>query len=205
MIKFFGYFQFSFLVIFAAVVIVKSYQLLRKKIKPLTLWKSGLIYGVAETIYLVLTALWLFEFVIYSLNIKSLLYPAFFHIELFSIVPTKIVGCIFLIIGLILFTLAQISFGDSWRVGIDSSDPGKLVTNGIFSISRNPIYVAIALIFIGSFLINSKVIFLIACIFMLPTLHIQAVKEERFLLGLYGQKYRDYCSKVGRYITWRRR
>src|SRR5262245_24482504 len=54
-----------------------------------------------------------------------------------------------------------ISFGKSFRVGIDTSRPDKLVTDGIFAYSRNPIYVSGALILTGQFLIWSNWILLI--------------------------------------------
>lgn len=45
-------------------------------------------------------------------------------------------------IGVVAFALSLISFGNSFRMGIDTEKPDKLITTGIFSISRNPIYVA---------------------------------------------------------------
>jgi hypothetical protein len=44
-------------------------------------------------------------------------------------------------------------FRASFRVGIDTDRPNRLITNGIFSFSRNPIYAAFAIILIGEFLI----------------------------------------------------
>jgi protein-S-isoprenylcysteine O-methyltransferase Ste14 len=61
-------------------------------------------------------------------------------------------------LGLLLWSL--ISFGKSFRVGIDTRRPDKLVANSIFAHSRNPIYVAFALILIGEFLIFSNWILL---------------------------------------------
>ena len=56
--------------------------------------------------------------------------------------------------GLLLLFLSLVSFGQSFRVGIDVDQPDKLVTTGIFAISRNPIYVGFALVLLGEFLVS---------------------------------------------------
>jgi protein-S-isoprenylcysteine O-methyltransferase Ste14 len=48
------------------------------------------------------------------------------------------VGVLFCLAGLILFYWSLVSFGASFRVGIDREHPDKLVTTGAFSFSRNP-------------------------------------------------------------------
>lgn len=63
------------------------------------------------------------------------------------------IGVVFCIGGLMLFFLSLISFGKSFRVGIDEEHPCTLVTTGTFAISRNPISNAFGLILIGIFLI----------------------------------------------------
>lgn len=51
--------------------------------------------------------------------------------------------------GLLMLLLSLVSFGASFRVGIDVDHPNKLVTAGIFAVSRNPIYVAFGLVLVG--------------------------------------------------------
>jgi protein-S-isoprenylcysteine O-methyltransferase Ste14 len=34
-------------------------------------------------------------------------------------------------------------------------------------------------------------------------LHEQVRREEPFLTQAYGDAYRDYCTRVGRYARWR--
>ena len=50
------------------------------------------------------------------------------------------VGIILCVLGLILFLLGLISFGKSFRVGIDEDRHGTLVTTGVFAFSRNPLH-----------------------------------------------------------------
>jgi protein-S-isoprenylcysteine O-methyltransferase Ste14 len=68
----------------------------------------------------------------------------FFHSEIISWT-----GVLFCLAGLSLFVWSLISFRQSFRVGIDADHPDKLITDGIFAFSRNPIYVAFAIILFG--------------------------------------------------------
>ena len=62
-------------------------------------------------------------------------------------------GVLFCLAGLLLLLWSLVSFGRSFRIGIDTERPDQLVTTGVFAVSRNPIYVAFALILLGQFLI----------------------------------------------------
>ncbi|MBE3048882.1 isoprenylcysteine carboxylmethyltransferase family protein, partial [Candidatus Bathyarchaeota archaeon] len=72
----------------------------------------------------------------------------FFHSEAVSWV-----GVLLCVAGLVLILMSLVAFGTSFRVGIDTSHPDKLVTTGVFSVSRNPIYVAFWIILLGQFLV----------------------------------------------------
>jgi protein-S-isoprenylcysteine O-methyltransferase Ste14 len=63
--------------------------------------------------------------------------------------------------GLLLLLWSLISFKESFRVGVDSDNPDALITSGVFAFSRNPIYVAFALVLVGEFLIFSNWILLL--------------------------------------------
>ncbi|MBI5184202.1 MAG: hypothetical protein HZA01_00525 [Nitrospinae bacterium] len=83
--------------------------------------------------------------------------------------------------------MALVSFRDSWRAGIDEKTQGELITTGIFAVSRNPIFIFIDLYFIGTFLINGALIFLIFAAVVIIGLHCQIIQEEKFLAKAYGQ------------------
>ena len=98
------------------------------------------------------------------------------------------------------FTMTLISFGNSFRVGIDVKNPDKLVTTGMFSISRNPIYVCFLLFFIGLFLVHCNIIIAAAVILFALAIHRQVLREEKFLKSYYGSEYDIYCWRVRRYL-----
>lgn len=102
--------------------------------------------------------------------------------------------------GLLLLLLSLVSFGRSFRVGIDVEHPDKLVTTGVFSISRNPIYLAFMFILVGQFLIFPDCIFLFYLIGAAALIHRQILREEACLKSLYGAEYTLYCNQVRRYL-----
>jgi protein-S-isoprenylcysteine O-methyltransferase Ste14 len=93
-----------------------------------------------------------------------------------------------------------ISFGLSFRVGIDVERPDKLITTGLFAYSRNPIYVAFASILVGQFLIFPNWILLAYVAAGVWLFHRQVLREEVFLIRHYGQEYLEYAKRVRRYI-----
>jgi len=98
------------------------------------------------------------------------------------------------------FALTLVSFGDSFRVGIDESKPDKLVTTGMFAISRNPIYVCFLIFFAGLFLIHRNIVIAVAIVLFALAIHRQVLREEKFLKSHYGMEYLDYCKNVRRYF-----
>lgn len=119
----------------------------------------------------------------------------FFHSEAIAWV-----GVLFCLVGLLLLFWSVASFGRSFRVGIDTDRPDRLITDGIFSFSRNPIYVAFAIILIGQFLILPNWITLIYIVGATWLFHRQVLREEDYLRRYYGHAYVDYCNHVRRYF-----
>lgn len=120
--------------------------------------------------------------------------------ELFSNELAGWVGAVICIMGILLFIYALISFGRSFRVGLDEDHPGELVTTGAFSISRNPIYTAFGLVLAGIFLIIPNWVILIYVFAGIWLLNRQILLEERSLKKIYGEKYTEYCKRVRRFL-----
>ena len=102
--------------------------------------------------------------------------------------------------GLLLLLLSLLSFGRSFRVGIDVDHPDKLVTTGMFAFSRNPIYVGFAFALLGQFLIFPNWVLLIYLVAGIWLFHRQVLREEEFLRKHYGQEYVEYSKRVRRYL-----
>jgi protein-S-isoprenylcysteine O-methyltransferase Ste14 len=102
--------------------------------------------------------------------------------------------------SLLVLLVSLVSFGKSFRVGIDVDRPDELVTNGIFAVSRNPIYVAFALFLIGQFLVFPNPILLVYLVAGIWLFHRQVLREEDFMRQQYGRQYAEYCRRVRRYL-----
>ena len=98
------------------------------------------------------------------------------------------------------FALSLKSFGDSLRIGIDTKKPDKLVTDGMYRFSRNPIYLCFLVFFAGLFLVHRNIVVAIAVSLFATTIHMQILREEKFLTEQYGEEYAEYRKKVRRYL-----
>lgn len=102
--------------------------------------------------------------------------------------------------GVLVLLASLVSFGRSFRVGIDVDHPDKLVTTGVFAISRNPIYVGFTVMLIGQFLVFPNWIPLAYLAAGVALFHRQVLREESFMRNHYGQQYAQYCARVRRYV-----
>jgi protein-S-isoprenylcysteine O-methyltransferase Ste14 len=130
-----------------------------------------------------------------AFNLPIVSAQTFFHSEVISWI-----GVLLCFAGLILLSLSLVSFGKSFRVGIDVDHADKLVTTGIFAFSRNPIYVAFGFVLLGQFLVFPNWILLVYLAAGIWLFHRQVLREEAFLKKQYGQEYVEYCNRVRRYL-----
>lgn len=82
-----------------------------------------------------------------------------------------------------------------------SGEPSHLLTEGPFSITRNPIYLANTLLMFGvGFVSGNWWFLLLAIIAAVLTQKIAIEFEEKVLAEKFGRRYRDYAKKVRRWI-----
>ncbi len=120
--------------------------------------------------------------------------------EFFDSEASAWIGAVLCVSGILLLFGSVISFGRSFRVGIDVDHPDKLVTTGVFALSRNPIYVAFAMVLIGELLVCPNWIFLVYTAAAAWLIHRQVLREEEYLKSHYGAEYSRYCQRVRRYL-----
>jgi protein-S-isoprenylcysteine O-methyltransferase Ste14 len=113
----------------------------------------------------------------------------------------NVAGIALYAIGLGGLIVAQGTMGESWRVGVDATERTSLVTTGMFSIVRNPIFTAMVALTVGLALLVPSVISVLAVALLLLSVELQTrAVEEPYLLDKHGQAYASYAGRVGRFL-----
>ena len=107
-------------------------------------------------------------------------------------------GVIIGFIGDIIFATSVVTMKDSWRAGLAEND--KIVTTGIYRISRNPAFLGFDCVYIGLLLMFFNWVLLAFSVFAMVMLHMQILQEEQFLTKVFGNEYTDYKRRVYRYL-----
>ena len=102
-------------------------------------------------------------------------------------------GLCLAVIGFILWTVARFQLGKSLTV---SAQARQLVTAGIYSKIRNPIYVFGSSLIVGLILAVGRPILLLAFLIIIPLQIVRARKESAVLEAAFGEPYRAYRAST---------
>ena len=183
---------------FLSLFIGRTLQLSARGIRVMTLvrgkpWPEAAL----EALFLVAFPLWLLDIVWLAwpgTTGTSVLDPA-----LFDPSWARSLGAALQVSAIAMFAWSLVSFGNSWRVGVDRGAPGQLVTTGIFGWSRNPIFLSMDLFLVGAALLTGRLLPTLFAAVAMVGFHRQIRAEESFLRESYGPAYRAYCDRVRRY------
>jgi protein-S-isoprenylcysteine O-methyltransferase Ste14 len=203
--RFFGWYMLGILAVWLVVGKARVIALYARGVHVIVVdWHKPIAVMVGDTLSLACLLYWFYEAVAHAWPLKGHTDPWVLGTVLLAGAAVKVIGAALLLWGVILYSVALLGLGASWRLGIDRKTPGPLVTTGIYGWCRHPIYAALGLLFMGTFLVLERLVFLLLLFAMGAVLHLGARAEERFLTSVHGDAYRDYCRHVGRYFTWRR-
>lgn len=201
--SFLQYFQLATIFILLCTIASKAiYSWSVTGVFPIVIGRGKGAWRIIELLSFLALILWVTEVLLRAFQSRFDLFPGPVNATLLHSQVVRPLGVVLVTLGLILFILAFVNFGTSWRIGIDRKTPGQLVTGGIFALTRNPIYVAAITIFFGIFLLNGTWFFLIFALLAIVAIHFQILREERFLLKQYGTDYAEYCTRAARYLIW---
>lgn len=148
--------------------------------------------------------IWTVDVVLTATDAPLRLFPWFLERPLFESILAERIGLSLVGMAVLLFIAALVAFGNSWRIGIDRENPGSLVTTGIFAYTRNPIFLSMDLILLGTFLVVPSIIYLLAMCLLFVAIHFQILEEEKFLRSEYGEVYEEYVRQTCRYLGRKR-
>jgi protein-S-isoprenylcysteine O-methyltransferase Ste14 len=105
----------------------------------------------------------------------------------------RILGAVVAIAGYSMFVTARLQLGKSFSV---TPQAKELVTGGLYSRIRNPIYVFVDVMIFGSIL-ALHLYWLFAIYPLLVAMHVvRARREGKVLQEKFGQAYLDYCNQT---------
>ncbi len=198
---FFDIFQLSVLILFLVVLLGDSFRLSSKGIRVFVSEKGKCPLRVAvDILFLTVLMLWIYEIINNAINISFSPLPVVLSEIFYDSLFLKYMGAVLIGIGFLFFILALIALGPSWRIGIDTDHPGKLVTTGIFSITRNPVFIFIMLYFTGTAMVYTSWFFSGLAVMAFFGIHWHILKEEKIMTKIYGEAYNAYRKKTKRYF-----
>jgi len=131
--------------------------------------------------------------IIYSIlliMIIGLIYAIFLPLQLG--IAWLISGLIIYLLGIVFTIVAVLNFA--------TSPKDKIITKGLYVVSRNPMYVGMVLTQIGLGIACSSWLYLLLTVVLLILLNVNLSAEERYCLYMYGDDYRKYRNRTPRWI-----
>jgi protein-S-isoprenylcysteine O-methyltransferase Ste14 len=111
------------------------------------------------------------------------------------------VGIVLIAIGLAIIVSAIVQMRRA-KTNVEPWKPTtKILDQGLYGISRNPIYMAMTLVYIGIAAFFNSFWFLPSLVLVLPTIHYGVIlREEKYLESKFGEEYLSYKKQVRRWL-----
>jgi protein-S-isoprenylcysteine O-methyltransferase Ste14 len=120
----------------------------------------------------------------------SFIYAVFLPLQM--ITAWLYIGLVIYLFGMIFIIIAVHNFA--------SSPKDKVITEGLYSVTRNPEYIGLLLMFTGLGIACASWLYLLLTVMLLIMLNANLPAEERYCLHKYGDNYRKYKNTTPRWI-----
>lgn len=131
-------------------------------------------------------AFWIYQI----MTVITILYLFFLEIKMQSV--WFYLGLIIYSLGIILYTISIVNFAQPKINGVNS--------NGLYRMSRNPMYISYFINLFGIGLMTRSMIFVLLLLVFQISAHWIILSEERWCIERFGEGYIEYMNKVSRYI-----
>lgn len=106
---------------------------------------------------------------------------------------------VMLIPGILLVLFSSFTLGSSLRIGLPVQET-RLLTKGLYRLSRNPLYVGLHLITLAAMAYTLKWWVILPGLYSMWIYHLIIKGEERFLEERFGEAYLHYRKTTRRYL-----
>ena len=121
-------------------------------------------------------------------------------ISLFEVPPLfQIIGLLSWCFGFALLYIGRFEMGRSFRLGTPK-ELTSLKVDGLFGLSRNPMYVGMYATVVASALYTLNPVVIVLGAFVIAIHHSIVLAEEVHMQKVFGQEYLDYRNRVRRYV-----
>jgi protein-S-isoprenylcysteine O-methyltransferase Ste14 len=131
--------------------------------------------------------------------LSSILFKQPKFLILFDDPRVVLLGCLLCLLSLSLFLKATRELGTNYSPCYDSYKPAQLVTGGVYSHVRHPIYTSNILLLVGLFLMSGAIPVLINTIIVIIFYYRATIFEEREFSKTFPQ-YNEYARKTKKFI-----
>jgi protein-S-isoprenylcysteine O-methyltransferase Ste14 len=149
----------------------------------------------AFSLRVILFVLFLAFLVLYSI------YPPFMNlIHLNSPVWLRWLGTLFAFIGTAFWIYSQAVLDKYWSPQLQIQKEHKIITSGPYRVIRHPIYAATFIWVIGLALFTANMVFAFIALLTIIWLILRVPKEEKMMIGQFGDEYKKYMQITGRFF-----
>ena len=163
--------------------------------------KSGEKISHKDEGYLFATVLRLAGLVLWISTFGFLIFPGYFQWTSLPL-PTWLrwLGVVMGVLCSLLMYWTLKSLGKNLTDTVVTRSEARLVTNGPYRWVRHPFYVTAALLMASVTVLTANWLIGVSSVAVLTMLAIRTPKEEQRLIERFGQEYRDYMAKTGRFF-----
>lgn len=113
-----------------------------------------------------------------------------------ALIPLAILGDLLSVLGVAIAIIARHTLADNWSSQPDIKKGHELVTTGIYSLIRHPIYTGMLMMSIGVVCTLQSVVSLIILAIALTVIFSRIPKEERFMTQTFPDQYPAYKKRT---------
>jgi len=104
------------------------------------------------------------------------------------------------VLSVLFWTWTQVTLDTEWSAQLQLTKEHHLITTGPYARIRHPLYAGMFGWAVALSLLTANWIFVAVCLLSMLGLKWRVPKEEQMMIEAFGDEYRDYMKRTGRYF-----